>query len=103
MKIGDLYSATAQIASPATPKTDAQTAGVRGRNSTTAPEYASDRTELSSVASRLSSSTDIQNSDRAAKVAQLRSQFLAGRYEADSTLISRALVQSALDSGIAGR
>jgi anti-sigma28 factor (negative regulator of flagellin synthesis) len=101
MKVGDVYSAAAQIAASGTQKTDGQTSGVRNRQAqTTEASYRSDRSELSSVANLMSASSEMHSAARAERVARLRSEFLAGRHEPDSALISRAIVQSALvDSG----
>lgn len=100
MKIGDVYSAAAQITTSVAQKTDGQTSGVRNRQALTEASYRSDRSDLSSVASLMSAATDTNSAARAERVARLRSEFLAGRYEPDSAMISRAMVQSALvDSG----
>src|SRR5689334_15372583 len=99
MKIGDVYSAAAQIAAPITPKTEDQTSAVRSRSAATESSYRSDRSELSSIANLLSAAPDTQSAARAERVARLRTDFLAGTYEPDSAQISRSLVQSAIDGG----
>ena len=99
MKIGDVYSAAAQITTSGTQKSDGQASGVRNRQALTESSSRSDRSE-SSVANLMSAATDTHSAARAERVARLRSEFLAGRYEPDSAQISRAMVQSALvDSG----
>lgn len=100
MKIGDVYSAAAQITTSGTQRSDGQASGVRNRQALTESSSRSDRSELSSVANLMSAATDTHSTARVERVARLRSEFLAGRYEPDSAQISRAMVQSALvDSG----
>lgn len=104
MKIGDIYSPPPQIATHGSSAADSQSSSaLRNRAAATESKPALDRSELSSVASLASRSSDLQSTERAERVARLKAEFEAGRYEPDTAKISKALVQSALDSTASGR
>lgn len=104
MKIGDIYSPPPQITTPGSSAADAQSSSaLRNRPAATESRPALDRSELSSVASLVSRPSDLQTAERAERVARLRAEFETGRYEPDAAKISKALVQSALDTTASGR
>ena len=62
-------------------------------------ETGEDRLEISSFADRVSSTTALHLSQRADRVKQLTALYESGRYEVDTSKVSRAIVYSAFAPG----
>ncbi len=75
-------------------KTNGIGSGGAGKNGLTGPDR--DRVQLSDLSAHLMASSDGGASARAARVAQLSTDFRAGRYQVDSVEVSRRMVDEAI-------
>jgi flagellar biosynthesis anti-sigma factor FlgM len=100
MKIDNRNDVTG-VSTPGAAGAAAADSGARRTTSGGTAGGGSDSVELSGLAGKISSAVSQDAADRTATVEQLRSQVGNGTYQADSTAISRGVVNEALTSAAA--
>jgi flagellar biosynthesis anti-sigma factor FlgM len=97
MKIDNLNDVSG-VSTPSTAGVGAVDSGARRTTSGGAGGAGSDSVELSGLAGKISQAVSQDAADHSAKVEELRSQVGNGTYQADSTAISRGVVNESLAS-----
>ena len=97
MKIDDLSNAGG-VASTGAKGAGAVESSARHEAGRAADHAGSDRAELSGLAGKIAQATSIDASQRAEKVLRLKVEIAEGRYQPDTSAISRGLVNDALSS-----